>query len=159
MLVNPERKAIDVADAYAAIVGETGGAKVAVTRDSELKRISGWSLDPMTRADAQDAIDTLDVLDAAGVDFVSFREPYVSSLGPWRGAVLGLLATLAKTEKVRLSDMTKAGLVRTRARKTPRTPAADLHRPICRGNRRPARSGPFLGEDGREDGDPADVAP
>lgn len=74
-----------------------------------------WSLDRMTRAGVKDAIDTLYALEAAGVEFVSFREPYVSSLGPWRDAVIGLLATLAKMEKVRLSERTKAGLARARA--------------------------------------------
>lgn len=63
-----------------------------------------WSLDRMTRAGVKDAIDTLYALDAAGVEFSSFREPYVNSLGPWRDAVIGLLATLAKMEKVRLRD-------------------------------------------------------
>ncbi len=74
-----------------------------------------WSLDRMTRAGVKDAIDLLYALDAAGVQFHSFREPYVNSLGPWRDAVIGLLATLAKLEKVRLSERTKAGLARARA--------------------------------------------
>jgi DNA invertase Pin-like site-specific DNA recombinase len=88
-----------------------------------------WSLDRMTRAGVKDAIDTLYALDAAGVEFVSFRELYVSSLGPWRDVVIGLLATLAKMEKVRLSERTKAGLARARAQgkslgRPPRTYAA-----------------------------------
>src|SRR5436309_4691056 len=74
-----------------------------------------WSLDRMTRAGVKDAIDTLYALDSAGVAFHSFREPYVNSLGPWRDAVIGLLATLAKMEKIRLSERTKAGLARARA--------------------------------------------
>lgn len=74
-----------------------------------------WSLDRMTRAGVKDAIDTLYALDAAGVEFVSFRELYVSSLGPWRDAVIGLLATLGRLEKVRLSERTKAGQARARA--------------------------------------------
>jgi DNA invertase Pin-like site-specific DNA recombinase len=74
-----------------------------------------WSLDRMSRAGVKDAIDTLYSLEAAGVEFVSFREAYVNTLGPWRDAVIGLLATLAKMEKVRLSERTKAGLARARA--------------------------------------------
>src|SRR5437867_8781188 len=73
-----------------------------------------WSLDRMTRAGVKDAIDTLYALDSAGVAFHSFREPYVNSLGPWRDAVIGPLATLAKMEKVRLSERTKAGLARAK---------------------------------------------
>ena len=69
----------------------------------------------MTRAGVKDAIDMLYALDSTGVVFHSFREPYVNSLGPWRDAVIGLLATLAKMEKVRLSERTKAGLARARA--------------------------------------------
>ena len=74
-----------------------------------------WSMDRMTRAGVKDAIDTLYAFDAAGVEFVSFREPFVNSVGPWRDAIVGLLATLAKLEKVRLSERTKAGLARVRA--------------------------------------------
>src|SRR6266581_3034457 len=74
-----------------------------------------WSLDRMSRAGVKDAIDTLYALEAEGVEFVSFREPFVNTLGPWRDAVIGLLATLAKMEKLRLSERTKAGLARARA--------------------------------------------
>jgi len=74
-----------------------------------------WSLDRMTRSGVKDAIDILYAFDSAGVEFHSFREPYVNSIGPMRDAVIGLLATLAKMEKVRLSERTKAGLARARA--------------------------------------------
>ena len=74
-----------------------------------------WSLDRMSRAGVKDVIDTLYALEAAGVEFVSFREPYVNTLGPWRDAVIGLLATLARMEKIRLSERTRSGLARARA--------------------------------------------
>ncbi len=74
-----------------------------------------WALDRLTRAGVKDAIDILYRLTASGVDFVSFREEYLNSLGPWRDAVVGLLATVANVETVRMSERIRAGLARARS--------------------------------------------
>lgn len=74
-----------------------------------------WALDRLTRAGVKDAIDILYRLTASGVDFVSFREEYLNSLGPWRDAVIGLLATVANVETVRMSERIRAGLARARS--------------------------------------------
>src|SRR2546427_11288567 len=43
-----------------------------------------WALDRLTRAGVKDALDILHRLGSAGVDFVSFRESYLTSICPFR---------------------------------------------------------------------------
>lgn len=74
-----------------------------------------WALDRLTRAGVKDAIDILYRLGSSGVDFVSFREPYLTSLGPFRDMVVGILATIAHVETVRMSERIKSGLARAKA--------------------------------------------
>ena len=74
-----------------------------------------WALDRLTRAGVKDAIDILHRLGASGVDFVSFREPYLTSLGPFRDMVVGILATIANVETERMSERIRAGLARAKA--------------------------------------------
>ncbi len=74
-----------------------------------------WALDRLTRAGVKDAIDILYRLTASGVDFVSFREPYLTSLGPFRDMVVGILATVANVETVRMSERIRSGLARAKA--------------------------------------------
>ncbi len=74
-----------------------------------------WALDRVTRSGVKDAIEVLYRLTASGVDFVSFREPYLTSLGPFRDMVVGILATIANVETVRMSERIRAGLERAKA--------------------------------------------
>lgn len=53
-------------------------------------------------------------LDSYGVAYRSFTERWLDSLGPFKDVVLALLATLAKQERVRLSERVTAGLARAR---------------------------------------------
>jgi DNA invertase Pin-like site-specific DNA recombinase len=50
-----------------------------------------------------------------GVELFSFREEYLRSIGPFKGAVLGILAAIAEQERIRLSERAVAGLSRARA--------------------------------------------
>ena len=50
-----------------------------------------------------------------GVDYRSFTEQYLDSTGLFKEAVIGILAAVAKQERVRLSERTIAGLERARA--------------------------------------------
>ncbi len=74
-----------------------------------------WALDRLTRAGVKDAIDILYRFTASGVDFVSFREEYLTSLGPFRDMVVGILATVANVETVRMSERIRAGVARARS--------------------------------------------
>jgi len=49
------------------------------------------------------------------VNYRSFTEQYLDSTGIFKGAVIGILAAVAKQERVRLSERTIAGLERAKA--------------------------------------------
>ena len=53
------------------------------------------------------------------VEWFSYREEYLRSMGPFRDAVLAILAAIAKQETVRLSERVMAGLSGATARKRP----------------------------------------
>jgi hypothetical protein len=46
------------------------------------------------------------------VDWRSYQESYFDSCGPFKDVVVSLMATLAKHERLRISERTKAGLQR-----------------------------------------------
>jgi DNA invertase Pin-like site-specific DNA recombinase len=73
-----------------------------------------WSLDRFSREGVLETLQHLQALSAAGVNWRSFTEQYLDSCGIFRDAVLSILATIAKQERVRLSERTLAGLVRAR---------------------------------------------
>ena len=49
-----------------------------------------------------------------GVVYRSFTEQYLDSTGVFKDAVVGILAAIAKQERIRLSERTLAGLERAR---------------------------------------------
>lgn len=73
-----------------------------------------WALDRFSREGVLATLQYLRRLTTHDVDWWSYREEYLRSVGPWRDAVLGILATVAAQERVRISDRTKAGLARAR---------------------------------------------
>jgi len=58
----------------------------------------------------------LNRLTSYGVGYKSFTEQYLDSCGIFKDAVIGILAVIAKQERVRLSERTKAGLAIARSR-------------------------------------------
>ena len=81
----------------------------------EFKVLVAWSADRISRDGATGLLKLLERLDAAGVQFISAREPYIDSAGPFRDVVVSLLGTFAKMEKARLIERTRAGLQRAKA--------------------------------------------
>jgi DNA invertase Pin-like site-specific DNA recombinase len=73
-----------------------------------------WSLDRFSREGVLETLQHLQSLNAAGVNYRSFSEQYLDSCGMFRDAVLSILATIAKQERVRLSERTLAGLATAR---------------------------------------------
>jgi DNA invertase Pin-like site-specific DNA recombinase len=57
-------------------------------------------------------------LTGAGVGYRSFTEPYFDSCGIFKDAVISILATIAKQERIRLSERVRAGLARARNRES-----------------------------------------
>jgi DNA invertase Pin-like site-specific DNA recombinase len=75
-----------------------------------------WALDRLSREGVLQTLQHLNRLENHGVGFRSFTEQYFDSCGIFREAVISIMATLAKQERVRRSERTKAGLAIARAK-------------------------------------------
>jgi DNA invertase Pin-like site-specific DNA recombinase len=73
-----------------------------------------WSLDRLSREGVLPTLNYLQQLTEYGVGYRSFTEQYLDSLGPFRDAVLAILASIARQERIRLSERTKAGLLKAK---------------------------------------------
>jgi DNA invertase Pin-like site-specific DNA recombinase len=73
-----------------------------------------WSLDRLSREGVLETLQHLQRLTSYGVAWRSFTEQYLDSTGIFREAVIGVLAAIAKQERVRLAERTRAGLERVR---------------------------------------------
>jgi len=73
-----------------------------------------WSLDRLSREGVLQTLMYLQRLDGCGVSWRSYTEQYLDSTGMFRDAVISILATIAKQERLRLSERTKAGVERAR---------------------------------------------
>jgi DNA invertase Pin-like site-specific DNA recombinase len=73
-----------------------------------------WSLDRLSREGVSATLNHLERLTAAGVNWRSFTEEYLDSCGTFRDAVLSILATTAKQERVRRSERAAAAIARLR---------------------------------------------
>ena len=71
-----------------------------------------WSLDRFSREGSRKTIGYLTQLESFGVDFHSYTEPYLSTLGVFSDAIVALLSALARQEKLRIGERTRAGLQR-----------------------------------------------
>lgn len=74
-----------------------------------------WSLDRLSREGTVETLNHLQRLTGYGIHYRSFTEQYLDSTGIFKEAVIGILAAVAKQERVRLSERTIAGLQRARA--------------------------------------------
>jgi DNA invertase Pin-like site-specific DNA recombinase len=75
-----------------------------------------WSLDRLSREGVLETLQYLNRLSSYGIQWRSFTEQYLDSTGMFRDAVISILAVIAKQEKTRISERTKAGLERARAK-------------------------------------------
>lgn len=73
-----------------------------------------WSLDRFSREGTLATLKHLERLTAAGVGWKSYTEQYLDSLGPFSDAVLSILACIAKQERIRIQERTRAGMERAR---------------------------------------------
>jgi DNA invertase Pin-like site-specific DNA recombinase len=73
-----------------------------------------WSLDRFSREGVFETLTHLNRLTGYGVHYRSFTEQWFDSCGIFRDALISIMATLAKQERVRISERTRAGLERAR---------------------------------------------
>ncbi len=72
-----------------------------------------WSLDRWSREGTRATIKSLEQLESYGINFKSYSEQYIDSCGIFKDVVISLLSTLAKQEKLRISERVLIGLARS----------------------------------------------
>jgi DNA invertase Pin-like site-specific DNA recombinase len=75
-----------------------------------------WALDRFSREGVFETLQHLNRLSSYGVGYKSFTEQYFDSCGIFKDAVVAIMATIAKQERVRRGERTKAGLAIARAK-------------------------------------------
>jgi DNA invertase Pin-like site-specific DNA recombinase len=69
-----------------------------------------WSLDRLSREGVLPTLQHLQRLTSYGVGYRSYTEQYFDSCGIFRDAVIAIIATVAKQERIRISERVRAGL-------------------------------------------------
>jgi DNA invertase Pin-like site-specific DNA recombinase len=93
----------------------------AIFRDASQRKFDVllfWALDRLSREGVLETLLHLNRLTACGVGYRSFTEQYFDSCGAFKDAVIAIIATVAKQERVRISQRVRAGLDVARARGT-----------------------------------------
>jgi DNA invertase Pin-like site-specific DNA recombinase len=73
-----------------------------------------YALDRFSRAGTRETIRYLQMLDDYQVIYKSFTEQYLDSSGIFKDVIIALLSTLAKQERVRISERVVVGLAKAR---------------------------------------------
>jgi DNA invertase Pin-like site-specific DNA recombinase len=73
-----------------------------------------FALDRLTREGTRKTIYYLQVLEDYDIAYKSYTEQYLDSTGIFKDVIISLLSTLAKQEKIRISERVKAGLDKSR---------------------------------------------
>ena len=74
-----------------------------------------WRLDRFSREGALSTLRYLKELKDHGVNYKSFTEPYLDSLGPFGDVIVSMLATIAAQDLIKISENTKAALAKKKA--------------------------------------------
>jgi len=68
-----------------------------------------WDLSRFSRSGTLFTLQKLQELKNLGIDWISYQEPYIRSLGQFSDVIISLLSTVAKIEREKISLRTKAG--------------------------------------------------
>jgi DNA invertase Pin-like site-specific DNA recombinase len=74
-----------------------------------------WALDRLSREGVLKTLDYLDRFKRANCAFISHREEYLDTTGPFRDVIISLMAVLAQQERIRMRERSLAGIERARA--------------------------------------------
>ncbi len=69
-----------------------------------------WDLSRFSRSGTLYTLQKLKELENLTIDWESYQEPYFRSAGQFRDVVISIMATIAKMEKDKISERTKAGM-------------------------------------------------
>jgi DNA invertase Pin-like site-specific DNA recombinase len=75
-----------------------------------------WALDRFSREGVLHTLQHFNRLESYGVAYKSYTEPFFDSCGVFKDAVVAIMATLAKQERVKRAERTRAGLAVARAK-------------------------------------------
>ena len=73
-----------------------------------------WDLSRFSRAGTLHTLQKLKELENLGIEWVSYQDQYMKSVGEFRDVVISVMATVAKLEREKISERTKAGLERAK---------------------------------------------
>ena len=69
-----------------------------------------WSFDRFSRSGTLFTLQKLHELELLHIGYKSYQEQYIDSVGMFKDTVISIFATIAKAERERISERTKAGL-------------------------------------------------
>jgi DNA invertase Pin-like site-specific DNA recombinase len=70
-----------------------------------------WDISRFSRAGTLFTLQKLKELENLGIDWESYQEPYFKSVGQFKDVVLSIISTVAKIEREKISERTKAGMI------------------------------------------------
>ena len=73
-----------------------------------------WDLSRFSRAGTLHTLQKLNELEGLNIKWHSYQDSYLSSVGEFKDVVISIMATLAKIEREKISERTKAGLERAK---------------------------------------------
>ncbi len=74
-----------------------------------------WALDRLSREGMSRTVQLIEMLERMGIAVISYTEPYLDTTNELaRNILLAVVSTLAKAERERISERTKAGLARVK---------------------------------------------
>ena len=68
-----------------------------------------WDLSRFSRSGTLFTLQKLQELKNSGIEWCSYQEPYIRSIGQFSDVIISLLSTIAKIEREKISQRTKAG--------------------------------------------------
>jgi len=87
-------------------------------RDAHQKKfdiVLFWDISRFSRTGTLYTLQKLRELENLGIRWKSFQEPYLDSGGDFRDIVISVISTIAKIEREKISERTKAGIARAKA--------------------------------------------
>ena len=71
-----------------------------------------WDLSRFSRAGTLFTLQKLKELENLGIEWHSYQDPYFSSIGEFKDVVVSIMATIAKIERLKISERTKGAFVK-----------------------------------------------
>ena len=88
-----------------------------------------WSLDRFSREGVLPTLQHLQGLTTYGIGYRSYTEQYFDSCGVFRDAVIAIIATVAKQERIRISEARQSGLEHGTQQRQAAGPSASVCQP------------------------------